>query len=342
MTGRTICSSVLNGFAELAREIGLDPERLATAAGVPVEALSEPGLRIPADALGRMTTDAIALAGVEDLGLRLASRRNLAAWGAVALVMREQPTLRDVINAIRKYFHVLNETLTFAYVEVGDMVEIHVNLLQHPEPGITWVGLDTVVGQLHLNLREMMRGGWAPSCVCFRHARPRSAEPYRRFFGVDVLFGQSFDGLVFPRKDLDRPIAGANPLLAKHVENYADQLLQTRPRPFADQIVEIVILLLPEEDCGRERVARAAGMGVRAMQRRLSDEGATFAQLLLDEARRRLAAHYLGDAGRPLSEISGLLGFRGQAAFSTWFRERYGESPSAWRRRPVPASEARS
>jgi AraC-like DNA-binding protein len=341
MTSRTICSSVLEGFADLAREIGLDPERLAAAAGVPVEALTQPGLRIPAAALGRMMTAAISSAATEDLGLRLASKRNLAAWGAVALVMREQPTLRDVLNAIGKYFCVLNETLTFAYVEVGEVVEIHVNVLQHPEPAITWVGLDTVVGQLHLNLREMMRGAWAPSCVCFRHARPRSAEPYRRFFGVDVLFGQSFDGLVFPRKDLERPIAGANPLLAKHVETYADQLLRTRPRPLSDQIVEIVILLLPEEDCSRERVARAAGLGVRAMQRRLADEGATFAQLL-DEARRRLAGYYLGDAKRPLSEISDLLGFRGQAAFSNWFRERYGETPSAWRRRPASTLEARA
>jgi hypothetical protein len=226
MTGRTICSSVLNGFADLAhlaRELGLEPDRLAAAAGVPVEALSQPGLRVPALALGRMMTAAISSTAAEDLGLRLASKRNLAAWGAVALVMREQPTLRDVLNAIHKYFHVTNETLTFAYVEVEDAVEIHVNVLQDPEPDITWVGLDTVVGQLHLNLQEMLKGGWAPSCVCFRHARPRSTEPYRRFFGVDVLFGQSFDGLVVPRRDLDRPIAGANPLLAKHVESYADQ-----------------------------------------------------------------------------------------------------------------------
>jgi AraC-like DNA-binding protein len=329
---RTICSGVLSGFADFVREIGLDPKQLTAAAGVPVEALTEPGLRIPSSALGRMTTAAAALSGLEDFGLRLASRRNLAAWGAVALVMREQPTLRDAINAVRKYFHVLNETLAFSYVEGDDQVEIHVNLLEQPQPALAGIGLDTVVGQLFLNLREITKGGWTPTCVCFRHAKPRSTEPYRRFFGVDVLFGQAFDGLIFPRRDLERPLVGANPLLARHVEAYADQLLSSRPRPLSDQVVEIVILLLPEEDCARDRVAAALGLGVRTMQRRLAEEGASFAQLL-DEGRRRLVAHHLGDAQRPMAEISGLLGFRSQAAFSTWFRDRYGEPPSAWRRR---------
>jgi AraC-like DNA-binding protein len=331
MTGRTICSGVLSGFADFVREIGLDPKQLTAVAGVPVEALTEPGLRIPSSALGRMTAAAATVSGMEDFGLRLASRRTLAAWGAVALVMREQPTLRDVVNAVHKYFHVLNETLAFTYVEGDDQVEIHVNVLEPPDPAVARVGMDTVVGQLFLNLREIMKGAWAPTCICFRHARPRSAEPYRRFFGVDVLFGQSFDGLIFPRRDLERRLVGANPLLARHVEAYADQLLSRRPRPLSDQVVELVILLLPEEECTRDRMAAAVGMGVRMMQRRLADEGATFAQLL-DEGRRRLIAHHLTDA-RSMAEMSGLLGFRSQAAFSTWFRERYGETPSTWRRR---------
>jgi AraC-like DNA-binding protein len=329
---RTICSGVLSGFADFVREIGLDPKQLTAAAGVPVEALTEPGLRIPASALGRMTAAAAGMSGLEDFGLRLASRRNLAAWGAVALVMREQPTLRDVIDAVRKYFHILNETLAFTYVEDDDQVEIHVNVLEQPQPAVAAVGLDTVVGQLFLNLREIVKGGWAPTCVCFRHARPRSTEPYQRFFGVDVLFGQPFDGLIFPRRDLKRPLTGANPLLARHVEAYADQLLRSRPRPLSDKVVEIVILLLPEEECTRDRVAAALGMGVRKMQRGLADEGTTFAQLL-DEARRRLTAHYLADTRLSIAEISGLLGYRSQAAFSVWFRDRYGAPPSAWRRR---------
>jgi AraC-like DNA-binding protein len=34
---------------------------------------------------------------------------------------------------------------------------------------------------------------------------------------------------------------------------------------------------------------------------------------------------------RPLNEIAGMLGFSGLSAFSRWFKNRFGRSPSKWR-----------
>ena len=46
---------------------------------------------------------------------------------------------------------------------------------------------------------------------------------------------------------------------------------------------------------------------------------------------RKTRCRYVKDRGRSLSEVAYLLGFSGSSAFSRWFRERFGSSPTSWR-----------
>ena len=78
--------------------------------------------------------------------------------------------------------------------------------------------------------------------------------------------------------------------------------------------------------------ARALAMSDRTLQRRLKDEGTTFAKELLDarlaEARRRIR-----DTDDPLVAIAIDTGFASQQHLSTAFKKATGEQPSVWRRR---------
>ena len=87
-------SAGLTGFADLARTLGLDPLRLAAAVGLPAAALSSSDLKIPSGSIGRLLERAAQMAGVDNLGLRLAEKRRLSNMGPVGLIVREQPTLR--------------------------------------------------------------------------------------------------------------------------------------------------------------------------------------------------------------------------------------------------------
>jgi AraC-like DNA-binding protein len=225
-----------------------------------------------------------------------------------------------------------NEAARISTVEVGDLVEVHLNLLAGG-PAVTGArGADLGVTSIFINMREVMGPSWRPAYVSFRHARPRNAEPYREVFGTEVLFDQLFDGLICTRREFERPVPGADAALTRHVEGYAEDLLAKTVRSLANQVLEVAILLLPEQRCSRERVAAALGLGVRTLQRRLSDEGATFVGLL-DQARRRLADSYVMGSRRSLHEVGSLLGFASQSAFNHWHRAEYGETPSQRRKR---------
>jgi AraC-like DNA-binding protein len=78
--------------------------------------------------------------------------------------------------------------------------------------------------------------------------------------------------------------------------------------------------------------AKALGVSARSLQRRLQDEGTTFAREQA-AARIRTAQSLLLDTDASLTQIALDAGWATLAHFSTAFREATGETPSAWRKR---------
>jgi AraC-like DNA-binding protein len=71
-------------------------------------------------------------------------------------------------------------------------------------------------------------------------------------------------------------------------------------------------------------------MGPRTLQRRITDEGATFRQLLL-EARKELAHQYLAQPSIEINEAAFLLGYDDPNSFYRAFKIWEGTTPAQWR-----------
>ncbi|SNT37334.1 helix-turn-helix transcriptional regulator [Tropicimonas sediminicola] len=79
-----------------------------------------------------------------------------------------------------------------------------------------------------------------------------------------------------------------------------------------------------------ERVARAGGMSVRTLQRRLTEEGTSFSAEL-DRVRRQLAVALLRTPDVDLSDLSERLGYSSTSTLSRAVRRLVGNSPSGAR-----------
>ena len=275
-------------------------------------------------------------AGADDFGLQLAQRRRIANWGVVATVAQSQPTLRGALAKIAAYMTLQVEGMRLHVDEGADAALLELDVLHRtPGPAIRQ-SAEMAVAVLYRNVREMMGEAWVPSLVCFRHGRPASTQTHQRVFGgAEVEFDQLFDGMVVEPSDLDRPLPGADIAAGHAAERTAKAMAAATPRPLSRRVLEFVTLALPEGGASRAAVAELMGLSVRTLQRRLADEGTTFAAIL-DEARRRMAQIYVEASGRPLAEVAGQLGFESQAAFNHWHQARFGESPGARRRRNAP------
>jgi AraC-like DNA-binding protein len=71
-------------------------------------------------------------------------------------------------------------------------------------------------------------------------------------------------------------------------------------------------------------------MSERTLQRRLTEEGTSFKQLLT-EARREKAREYLADPSLDIKEVAFLLGYEDNNSFYRAFRLWEGDTPSNWR-----------
>jgi AraC-like DNA-binding protein len=320
-----IRSTSLAHFAELAREVGIDPKRMLGRAGLPLSCLDRHDQRVPVSGVRRLLTLSAAESGIETFGLRLIERSDFSRLGPLALLLREQATIGAALEKLVHYVHLHNEGIRLAIEHYEDIVTIAQFFRGRAQRQTTEMAL----GSLHRIIHFLLGGYWQPLEVHLMHGPPGDPEYHRQFFGCFVTFDSDFDGIVCATADMNRPIPSANSSLARYVQNRVEALYD-RPESWDGKIAEVVRGLLPSGNCSVETVAAHFGCDRRTIHRHLADCGTSFTEILGTQ-RSELVARLIEDRSRPLADIAGLLGFSAQSAMARWFRQRFGCSVSEWR-----------
>jgi AraC-like DNA-binding protein len=322
-------TATLDGYLGLARSVGLDPARILTYAGIAVADLAVPDKWVPASAVSRVLERSANESGLEDFGLRLAGLRRLATLGPLSVVLSQEPDLRSALTLLVRYEHSYNEALRMRLDEDGDLATMRL-WFEFGEPAPTRQATELATAALLGIVRELLGRQWEPLSICFTHRAPASLDAHRAAFGPRLQFGHEFSGLVFYATDLDAANTASDPLLRP----YADQLRQALGAPPAatvtGQVTQLVEMLLPVGRCSTHQVARSLGVTQRTLHRQLAAEGQSFSAIV-HTTREALAERYLAAERYSLTDVSELLGFTSPSAFSRWFRQRFGVSPTEWR-----------
>lgn len=330
-------SAGLAGFVELSRELGLKPEAMAAAVGLPAQALTDPDLMVSSELMGRMYELAAEQSGADDFGLRVAERRRMSNLGALGLVMREQPNLRKALQAYVRYQGLESDAYALSLEEFGDQAVLKIQgpVRQQRQ------GPELMVGVAIRTLRALLGETWKPLEVRFTHAAPARTDAHRRVLGATPLFDQDDLAIVIARADLETPIPSADPGMAREVARYLDRMIEGRGVELKDKVSGLIATLLPHGACSVEMVAQRLGMDRRTLHRKLSAEGTTFSDLL-DSTRREMAVSLLVTSSRPLQGVADLLGFSSLSAFAHWFRRHFDQSASAYRANHAEPRPARA
>jgi AraC-like DNA-binding protein len=326
---RLIRSAALNGYVEVARSVGLDPYRMVADHGLPPACLTDPELRIPMTVVARLLEASAARSGRPDFGLMMAERRSLSNLGVLALLVREQPTIRKALEALAGYMHLHSDGLRLTMHEAEGLVTIG---LAVDSGGLAPIrqGVELGLGFIHRSLNQLFGSRWRPQMICFTHRAPARTGAHRRFFGTNIEFGQECNAIVCLPHDVDATLPTSDPAIARHIQQYLDTVAPHPNATMRDYARECIYLTLPSGLCSANRVAKHLGVDRRTLHRHLAREGETFTSLL-DAVRAELATRYIGNRDRPLASVAELLGFSALSAFSRWFRGRFGCSVSQWR-----------
>jgi AraC-like DNA-binding protein len=161
---------------------------------------------------------------------------------------------------------------------------------------------------------------------------PAHREILEEHFGCRVHFRAANNDLIFRKSDLDRPFVTHNAellaMLAPQLEaELADQRLR---QTVQDKVKQTLKRLLAGQRPTIQEVSQELNLSARTLQRRLTEAGVTFQQVL-EEARRELAHHYLLQSSLELNETAYLLGYESANSFFRAFHHWEGTSPGQWR-----------
>jgi AraC-like DNA-binding protein len=153
-------------------------------------------------------------------------------------------------------------------------------------------------------------------------------------YGCRVRFKTERNALVFRSSDLDRPFVTHNEDLLTAIGAQLETELQAQnaPSDVEEQVKHTLKRSLAGKRPTLQHIVRELRTSVRTLQRRLTDAGITFQQLV-EDTRRDLAHHYLKQSTVELNETVYLLGYEDANSFFRAFHLWEGTSPGEWRTR---------
>jgi AraC-like DNA-binding protein len=170
-----------------------------------------------------------------------------------------------------------------------------------------------------------------PLALELRFPRPADLRPYQDAFKCPLRFDAPANALLFAPSDVKLPLPTAHAELAEvHDRVACEHLQRLDPAQTCHRARAVIIRHLQDGEPRRPKIAGILGMSERTLQRRLAAEGTSF-QHLLDDTRRELARHYLGQREVSLADTAYLLGFSDQSSFFRAVRRWFGSSPRHYR-----------
>ncbi|MEY9179415.1 AraC-like DNA-binding protein [Bradyrhizobium sp. USDA 326] len=331
-----IRSSSLTYYPEVARSVGLDPRQMMRKARLPPACLDKPDTPIAVAGLRRLLESSAEASGAEDFGLRLAERGGLTNFGTVGLIVREQATVGEAIDAFSRFIHIHHDGMRLDVARGKQAVTITMHL-RGRKPSASRQSIDVALGSVHRIIQSLFGHDWRPQEVHLHYPPPHDRKRYREFFGCRVIFNAKDDAIVLSAHDMERRIPSAHPLIASYLRKRIETI-ETRPASWEQKVDEVVrFLLAGGGDCTVERVAEHLACTRRTIHRRLAASGTSFSAIL-DARRADLVIQLIDAPGRRLTDIAMQLGFSAQSAMARWFRSRFGCTITEWRKGVRPAT----
>ena len=119
---KLVRAAVLTNYLEVTQYLGFNPRDVLAGVGLSKAKLLAPEHRIPIDAAVRLLEDSAAASGCQSFGLSMAESRQLSDFGVVSLLLSHQRTLRDTLQVLVHYRHLMNDSLALFIEEAGKMV----------------------------------------------------------------------------------------------------------------------------------------------------------------------------------------------------------------------------
>jgi AraC-like DNA-binding protein len=336
-----VLTSLLLRLIDTSAALGADRASLLRASRTPEPHLHDPDARVPLAVYQAVWTEVVRQIPGAPVPVACAGLKAPSDFGLAGYLARQVPTLGEALAVLVRYQRLFHEGIGYTCEkgpQPGQMrasFPLSAQLLALP-PFAETCAL-SLIGGVRMIVGEVAqpgggRGPWRPLSVSLPLAAPPYEEAIRAFAGAPVRFEAGACEVVFAEADLALSAQSPDPALANWLRAQADATLEklAPALPTTDAVARRLFEALPRGEGTQRSIARALGLGERTLQRRLGEEGITFAALL-ERSRRQLAEGLLRDKHLSASEVAFLLGYSDPSTFFRAFKRWTGRTPQQFR-----------
>lgn len=327
---RNILAAAAAGIADFISANGGDAETVCHEAGVDPACLDDPLAAMDLGAFVALYEQAAASTGCDNFGLIFGQKFRPESLGLIGGIALAAPTLGAAVASLAELFPFHQQATETRFATEGGLLTLEYRIL---DGSIVERRQDAelTMGMFANVFRTALGDAWAPEQVFFEHPCPADGHVHRDLFRAEICFGQRTNALVFRDRDLDRRMPQGDIARLDRVRRELIALAGGTGAPtLLDRVKGEVRSRLADGTVHVDAIADALGLARWTLQRRLSEYGLSFSQVL-DAVRRDLALLYLRQPHIPLADIAFHLGYSEQSAFTRAHVRWFGVPPRAQR-----------
>lgn len=297
--------------------------------------VDNPEGRIGLDALSRFFHEASLDLRDPLVGLHMATLIPFGTHQMSDYLLSSSSSLGEGLNRFFKYFPILHQELSWSHFPQGNRTVLELSLTD--ERLYDRHIIEYEVGLLLGRLRAATDKKVEVASISFKHEAAAASELYIKSLGAQVFFSHPSNAIFLSRDSLELSCSESSSHLSDLLLRSADEKLKGLPndQKKVDPIIANCDLYLREHlKSGQgtiEELAKAMALSPRTLQRKLSDLGVSFSDLL-QETRFQVSQNLLTDPSLSLAEIAFLTGFSEASAFHRAFKKWTGKTPMQWRK----------
>jgi AraC-like DNA-binding protein len=329
----------LSCVPELLQRFGVDALEVLAAAGLSADALDDPDGTIPYRAMGLLAEVACERTRCPYFGLEVGRQIRTDTLGLLGELMRNSPTLRVALQDFALNQH-RNAHGGVTYLIEDKLQAFFGYAVYQPNvPGKSLICDGAAMGAFTLFCE--LAGTSRPSAleVLFSRSEPPNLAHYRHSFGVKLSFNADQTAVLFPRRMLDQPIAGADPQRRIVLEKRVRALWHAGGTDLVTRLRRELRVALIKGHVSAIAIAAQLGMSRRTLDRRLDASGLQF-QEALDEARCEYAQQMLAYTRLEIANIATIVGYADPSVLTRGFVRWTGVTPSQWRTKLASNADA--
>jgi AraC-like DNA-binding protein len=316
---------------ELAEDEGLDRNELLLVSNLSEADLHDPDARLPVRVVWSLWEELIRRVPDPSLGVRFGSSGSARDLGLVGYTMLHSRSLGRAMDRLIRYVHILMDVLELRWGARGDRSEII--LENEPEARVLQRPVDSRLAAIVTLARQLTSKPVTPIEVRFCYPEPSDVSAHRQHFRAPLVFGQGESLVAFHGRDLDLPVATSDETLGGYLDRLAEELLEAE-KPKSTLVDKVQRAIWSKLGGGQPTVSRMAsllGVSARTLQRRLREEGTSFAEIL-ENLRRGMSVRLLNNRELAVYEVAYLLGYSEPSTFFRAFRRWHGIPPNEFRK----------